>query len=111
MAVGDFTPKKLLQKALSATATETSISGEANKRKYLTGISLCNTGTAARKVSVYGWGGATSNEIMRIPVSPGGTELLTDLPFTIEYGDVFYFKQDSGTDINIAALGREEELA
>lgn len=112
MAKGDFTPKKWLQKALTATATDSTVVGAANVRRYITAISLVNTGTTARTVSVYGWGTAASNQIIRVPVAAnGGSEVLTDLPWFVENGESFYFKQDTGTDVNVTIMGKEEALA
>lgn len=110
MAAGDMTPKKLLQKALDATPANSGFTPAANKRHYVSGIMLANTGTTARLVTIYGWGTATANKIMIIPVAVGGCEILTNLPIVLEAGEYLYAAQDTGTDINITVMGREEAL-
>lgn len=111
MTKGGFTPKKWLQKALTTTAAESTVTGAANVRRYITAISMVNTGTTSRIVSIYGWGNTSTNELARITlVANGGTEILTDLPWFVENGESFYFKQDIGNDVNIAVMGIEEVL-
>lgn len=110
MAKGDFTPVCLLQKVLTATATENVISGAAGKRRYITAIIVLNTGTSERVVSVYAYGSAAGNACNRIDLEANGNTGLGDLPYFVNEGQSFYFKQDAGADVNILVMGREEAL-
>ncbi|NPV90095.1 MAG: hypothetical protein HPY50_04875 [Firmicutes bacterium] len=111
MAAGDFTPVKLLQKALDTTSANSAIAGASNKRRYITSISLLNTNSTTRRtVSVYGYGTTAVYELFRVPLEPSGSELLTELPYFVNSGESFYFKQDTGADVNILVMGTEEAL-
>lgn len=112
MAIGDFNSKRLLNKTLTTTATDSVITGAATKKITITSISLLNTGSTARVVSVYQYGTAVSNEVPRIPLAAsGGSEVITGLDYVLLEGESFYFKQDVGADVNIVVIGTEEVIA
>lgn len=113
MAVGDFTPKRLLQKALDTTAANSMITGAASRRTTVTSITLSiPTGTTKRTISIYLYGSAASNEVLTIPIDPAVTksEVITGLDYVLLAGETMSFKQDAGTDVNIAIMGIEEEI-
>ncbi len=108
MAIGDVTQKKLLQKALTTTATGSAVTGATSKTTTITSITLLNTGTTARTISVYLYGTAVNNEIARIPLVAGGSEILTGLDWILLPTETLSLKQDAGTDVNVAVMGLEE---
>lgn len=110
MAKGDFTPKRWIHKALTATATDSSQAGAANVRRHINAINLLNTGATARTVSIYVVGTAVVDEIQRIPLAAGGSETLTELPYFVDVGESFSVKQNTGTDVNLTVWGAEEAL-
>ena len=113
MATGDFTPKKLLQKALDTTATNSQITGETNRRTIITSITVnIPTGSTKRTISVYAYGTTAANEIITIPLDPAMTksQVITGLDYILVAGETMSFKQDVGTDVNIAVMGIEEEI-
>lgn len=112
MALGDMTPLKLLQKALTATATDSQITGAANTRTTITSISLYNSGATKRTICVYAYGTAASNIILCIPLDPAGifSIALTGLDYILAAAETMSFKQDTGTDVNIAVMGIQEAL-
>jgi len=115
MAIGDMTPKEWLQKALTTTATDSAVAGEADVRKYITSITLNlqTGGVTGRTITVYKNGTDASNEILNVYLNPTNGvayHVLTELPFFLEVGQSISFKVDVGTDINILVNGVEEEL-
>ena len=112
MAIGDVTQKKLLAKALSATNTDSSITGAASKVTTITSITLVNLNTTtARTVTIYGYGTPAGNTIAVITLPALGTEILTGLDYVLEAAEVYYFSQDTGTDINVTVMGIEEVVS
>jgi len=113
MAIGDFTPKKLLQKALDITSTNSQITGAVNQRTTITSITVnIPTGSTKRTISVYAYGTAAANEIITIPLDPAVTksQVITGLDYVLAATETMSFKQDVGTDVNIAVMGIEEEI-
>lgn len=113
MAIGDVSQVKLYEGALSTTATNqyyTNISS--NYKTTVTSITILNTNTTTtRYVSVYIYGSNASNQIMYIPVPANGCQILTQLDYVLSNTDSIYFKQDTGTDANIAVMGITEQIA
>jgi len=112
VAIGDVTQKKLLAKALTATDTENTVTGATGKITTITSITLVNLNTTtARTVTIAGYGHAAGNTIALIPIAALATEILTGLDYVLAAGEVFYFSQDTGTDVNVAVMGIEEVVA
>lgn len=112
MAIGDTIQLKLMQKALTSTPANSSYTNAgANYKTTVTSLSLVNTGSLKRTVSVYLYGTSASNEILRIPVFPGGTEALTALDYVLSGTEAIYLAQDDGTDVNCAVMGLQEVIA
>jgi hypothetical protein len=110
--IGDTTQKKLLQKTLDTTASNSKITNEnANEKTMISSITLLNTSTTDRIISIYAYGTATTNEVIRIPLKASGTEIINQLDYILSDSESFYFKQDSGNDVNIAVMGISEEVA
>jgi len=112
MAIGDVTQKKLLAKALSATNTDSSITGAVTKTTTITSITLVNLNTTtARTITIYGYGTAAGNTIAVITLAALATEILTGLDYVLAAGEQYYFKQDAGTDVNATVMGIEEVVS
>jgi hypothetical protein len=112
MALGDMTPIKLLQKALDTTTTGSVITGATDIRTTVTSITLNNTGATKRSVTMYLYGTGASNAILSIPLDPAGQfcQVLTGLDYILQPTEIMVFKQDVGTDVNIATMGIQEAL-
>lgn len=109
--VGDVTQAKLLQKALDTTAANSAITnGGATIKTTITSITIANTGATDRTVTMYTYGTATSNAFP-IKVLAGKFVNLTGLDYVLSNAESFYFKQDTGTDVNIAVMGISEVIA
>lgn len=115
MAAGDFTPKKLLQKALDTTTANSQITGAVNTRTIITSISakLQNAGVTKRTVTVYLYGTAAANEQFVFVLDPAGVraDVITGLDWVLAAGETLSIAQDVGADVNIAVMGVEEALA
>jgi len=112
MAIGDFTPKKLLQKALDTTASNSQITVTAGKRTIITSISVANISGESRIVSVFLYGTATTNKIANISLVASGTSIMTGLDYVLIEGETASFNINTGSlgDVNIAVMGIEEEI-
>ncbi len=115
MAIGDVTQKKLLQKALTTTPANSQITGAAGKVNTITSISLKlqNGATTKRTVTCYIYGTAATNELFTLEIDPYGvkSEILSGLDYVLAAGETMCFKQDAGTDVNIAVMGIEEVIS
>ena len=112
MAIGDVMQKKLLAKALSITDTDNTITGVANTITTITSITLVNLNTTtARTVTIAGYGHAVANTVAVIPLAALATEMLTGLDYVLAAGEIYYFSQDIGTDVNVTVMGIEEVVA
>jgi hypothetical protein len=112
MAIGDVAQKKLLAKALTITNTDSSVTGAATKLTTITSITLANLNTTtARTVTIYGYGTAAGNTVAIITIPALGTEILTGLDYVLAAGESYYFKQDTGTDVNATVMGIEEVVS
>lgn len=119
MAKGDRIPTEMIPPtALSTTATALYTNTTAN-RGQLTGLWICNTGASQRTVSIYKNGTAAANLIATIILGPVGSTTLASSAFIDLSGKALVFtgsqplsaKQDTGTDVNIAAYGVIEQIA
>lgn len=115
MAAGDRTPTELIApQALTASAATKYTNGGANFRTQLTGLWLCNTSASTRTVTLYKNGTGTINQIANAIVLSGNASAQIDLsqrPLVFTGTQTFSAKQDTGTDVNIAAYGIVEQLA
>ena len=113
MAIGDVTPTELIvPSALSATATA-KYTNVATNRVELTGLWICNTGASQRTITIYKNGTALANQISAI-VLPAASSALIDLvgkALVFTGTQTLAAKQDTGTDVNIAAYGIVEQIA
>lgn len=115
MAVGDITDVEL-QATLTTTNTDTSLLNSSSS--YVTIIdSICLTiksgGTTNRTVTIYKNGSAAANEILNIDLNAVSSKSLifTDTRIKLTGTQSLYFKQDSGTDVNILVTGTKEQIA
>ncbi|MCQ4363131.1 hypothetical protein KQR54_18705 [Mycobacterium gordonae] len=112
MAVGDRVPTELsAPSALSATATAKFTNTSASYRTQILEIWLCNTGATARTVSLYKNGTATSNMISNSIALDPGASVVISTHLVLTGTQVLAAKQDTGTDVNIAAYGIVEQIA
>ena len=110
MAIGDVTPKKLFQGAISATATA-KYTCPASNRAQVCEIWMANTGTTDRTVTIYAHGIATTNIIAcGVPVKAGESQCLVDNKIILAATETLGFKQDVGTDIVATVYGYEEQV-
>lgn len=107
MATITRTPKKILQSALSTTATFY-YTPPANGNTQITEIWISNTGTNTRLVTLYAHGLTTNNTISTISLTSGGSALISNAKIILLANEVFGAKQDVGTDIVVTAYGIEE---
>lgn len=111
MAVGDRIPTELCLTALSATATAVFTNTSASYRTQITQIYLCNTSSSSRTVTLYKNGTATTNQIANSIVLPANTSTIIDTKLVCTGTQTLAAKQDTGTDVNIAAYGVVEQIA
>ena len=111
MAIGDVTPKKLFQGAISATATA-KYTCPASNRAQVCEIWLANTGTTDRTVTVYTHGVLDANIIANgIILKAGESKCLADNKIILIATETLGFKQDTGTDVITSAYGYEEQVS
>lgn len=112
MAIGDVTPKKLFQGALS-TALLTRYTTPAGVRTQVTEIWIANTNTATeRKVTINAHGTAVANTLHpALPVSANGTVVLDNCKIVLNASEVLALKQDVGADVVVTVYGIEEAIA
>jgi len=111
MAIGDVTPKKLFQGAISATAGAV-FTTPVSYRAQVCEIWLANTGTTDRTVTIYVHGVATTNIIATgIIIKAGESKCLADNKIILVASETLGFKQDVGTDINVTCYGYEEQVS
>lgn len=111
MAIGDVTPKKLFQGAISATVTA-KYTCPISYRAQVCEIWLANTGATDRTVTVYAHGVLDANIIANgIILKAGESKCLADNKIILTAAETLGFKQDVGTDINVTAYGYEEQVA
>lgn len=111
MAIGDVTQLKLLQKALDQTATNSTFANTANNVTTVTSISIANTASIKRTVTLYGYGTATANTVSIIPLEPKASVILTGLDYVLSNTEAFFFTQDVGTDVIVTVMGIREVIA
>lgn len=109
--VGDVTPKKLFQGAISATATA-KYTCPASNRAQVCEVWIANTGATDRIVTIYAHGVASSNIIAcGIVIKAGESKCLADNKIVLAAGETLGFKQDVGIDINVTCYGYEEQVS
>ena len=112
MAIGDVTPKKLFQSALS-----TSVTGKytcpANNRAQVVEIYLDNQNTTTvRYVSIYAHGTAAGNRLVnKIKLKAATTKGIADAKIVLAAGEVLAMVQDVGADVIATGYGYEEVIA
>lgn len=112
MAIGDRIPKELIvPTALSSTATTRFTNQSASYRTQMLQLFLCNTGASQRIVTLYKNGTAATNQIANSITLPANTSTIIDLKLVFTGTQTLAAKQDTGTDVNIAAYGVEEQIA
>lgn len=111
MAIGDVTPKKLFQGAISATATA-KYTVPAGFRAQIVEIWVDNQNTTtARKLAIFAHGLAVTNQLVHnIEISADQSKLISDSKIILVAGETLGFKQDIGTDVNITVYGCEEQV-
>ena len=112
MAIGDVTPKKLYQGALSATVTA-KYTVPANTRTQIIEIWIDNQNTTTdRKVNIYAHGTASTNRLNHnIPVTKDTGITISDNKIVLAAGEVLAMSQNTGTDVVVTIYGIEEVIA
>lgn len=112
MAIGDVTPKKLFQGAISATATA-KYTVPAGCRAQIVEIWADNQNeTIARKLSIFAHGLTSTNQLAHnIEISADSSKIVSDNKIILAAGETLGFKQDTGTDVNITVYGIEEQVS
>lgn len=112
MAIGDVTPKKLYQGALSTTVTAL-YTTPANTRVQIVEIWMDNQNTNTdRKVNMYAHGTASTNRLNHnIPITADTGITISDNKIVLSAGEVFAMSQDTGTDVIVTVYGIEEVIA
>ena len=112
MAVGDATPKKLYQGALSATVTAL-YTAPSNMRTQIIEIWIDNQNTTTqRNISLYAHGTASTNRLgHKIPVAADTNITLSDNKIILGASDIFAMAQDTGTDCIVTIYGYEEQIS
>ena len=109
MAIGDCTQLKLIQKALSATASDSAYANAgATYTTTVTSITVYNSAAVTRTVSVYLYGVAAGNKVMNIELIAGATEIITNLDYVLTAALAISLAQDTGTDVICAVMGLQE---
>ena len=110
--LGDRTPKKLYQGALSTTATAV-YTAPTNVRTQITEIWIANTNTTTtRNVTVFAHGLANANTLIPLtPIAMSGLQMLDSTKIVLVPTDTIGFKQDVGADVIVTIYGIEEALA
>lgn len=114
--IGDYSRVKL-QKALTTTATDSAIANSAGYETIITYIALTfSSGSTKRTVTVYVGGTASSNIVGTFDIDPTGnlapkTIVLDNQAIVLQNTESIYFKQDTGTDINVLCCGKKEQIA
>ena len=112
MAIGDRIPTELVAPtALNNTATAVFTNSGASYRTQITQIYLCNTGSSQRTVTLYKNGTAAVNQIANSIILPANTSSIIDTKLVCTAAQALAAKQDTGTDVNIAAYGIVEQIA
>lgn len=104
------TAKKLGQLSLNTTAV-TLVTGVTGGTTEVSSIWLVNTGTTARKVTIFAHGTAATNQLMQISLDANGGSALLQLnntPIILAAGQTLSLLQDVGTDVTVTAYGIEE---
>ncbi|MGH4123796.1 MAG: hypothetical protein ACREV6_12795 [Clostridium sp.] len=112
MAIGDATPKKLYQGALSATVTA-KYTTPANIRTQIVEIWADNQNTTTdRKINMYAHGLASANRLSHnIPITKDTGVSISDNKIILNAGEVFAMSQDIGNDCVVTIYGIEEVIA
>lgn len=111
MAIGDRTPKKLSQAALTAT-TATYYTGVTNYRAQVTQIFLANTNTTTtRYITLYTFGTGVGNVIAQKIEIPANGSVIIDSKIVLLATETLSAKQDTGTDVTMTLFGIEEQIA
>lgn len=112
MAIGDRTPKKLYQGALSTTATN-KYTAPSNMMTQITEIWIANTNsTTARNVTMYAHGLANNNILIPYAnVVANGLQMIDGSKIVLTASDTIGFKQDVGTDVVVTIYGIEEQIS
>ena len=114
--IGDITLIEL-QKALTTTNTDSAITNVSTT--YQTVVSYlaftASSGTTKRTVTIYKNGSAAANALMVFDIDPTGnagakTIVLDNQAIVLTGTQSLYFKQDTGTDINVYASGTKEQI-
>ncbi len=112
MAIGDVTPKKLFQDAISATVTA-KYTCPASNRAQVIEIYLDNQNTTTvRYVSIYAHGTAAGNRLVNnIKLNANQSKCVSDAKIILAAGEVLAMVQDVGTDVVATGYGYEEVIA
>ena len=112
MAIGDRIPTELLAPTvLAATATTVFTNAGANYRTEATMLSLANTGSTLRTITLYKNGTATTNIWLCGIKVPAGESVEIPCAKVFTGTQTLGAKQDTGTDINMTMDGVVEQIS
>ena len=112
MAIGDVTPKKLYQGALSAAITA-KYTCPVGCRSQIVDILVVNQNTTTdRKLNIYAHGTSTTNQTNRNVIIAKDTGIgIVDNKIILSANEVLAMSQDVGTDLIVTIYGIEEVIA
>lgn len=112
MAIGDVTPKKLFQGALS-TAVTVLYTAPANMRTQIIEVWADNQNTTTQRlIDIHAHGTAATNRLShKIPITADTGITISDNKIILDAGQVFAMKQDTGTDVIVTIYGYEEQIS
>lgn len=114
MAIGDRIPTELIvPTVLSDTATTRFTNPGTTYRTQMPAITLSNTGSSTRTITIYKNGTATTNQILSsIQLGPGASTIIDfGAPLIFTGTQTLAAKQDVGTDVNIYSTGVVEQIS
>ncbi|MGH4125090.1 MAG: hypothetical protein ACREV6_19415 [Clostridium sp.] len=112
MAIGDATPKKLFQGALSAMVAVLYTVPTGSRTQIVEIWSDNQNATTDRKINIYAHGTTNTNRLSHnIPITKDTGISISDNKIVLGAGEVFAMSQDVGTDVIITIYGIEEVVA
>lgn len=100
--------RRLAQTALSSSIVSVVTSGTASTTQIVE-VYITNTGTTSRNVTFYANGTASTNTVITgLAVAGTSSVILEDKKIILGLSEVFYGKQDAGSDVIVTCYGVEE---
>lgn len=112
MAIGDVSPKRLFQGALSTVVTAL-YTAPSNMRTQIVEIWVDNQNTTTQRlVDIHAHGTALTNRLAhKIPVTADFYQCVSDNHIVLGANEPIAMKQDTGTDCIVTIYGYEEVVS